>query len=364
MSRYEQRMAADKAEIRRRVAAAGRSVEGAVARAVDGLLRRDRKLCYQVILGDLPITRELRAIDARCHAFVARHLPSAGHLRFVSSVLQMDVAVERIGDYAATIAREAVQLSKSPPTAIAADIRSMSQLACAVLAQATTAFAEKDVELARETRAQAKTVEHTYGRVFRFLAREGGTLPLIDAFALLTVINNLERVSDQAKNISEETIFELTGEAKAPKRYRVLFVDARDTMIAPLATALARKAFPESGVYEDVGYSPGETLAPELRTLAKELSLDLTDIRPAALSQGTAALGVYHVVVCLAGDAARHLEGLPYATVLLEWNLPQLADAVGQDADGSVRQQLRHVGKQLGDEIRERMTTMRGEDAR
>ena len=38
-----------------------------------------------------------------CHSFVARHLPSAGHLRFVSSVLRLNVALERIGDYAVAI---------------------------------------------------------------------------------------------------------------------------------------------------------------------------------------------------------------------------------------------------------------------
>ena len=68
------------------------------------LLTRDRELAAEVILGDLPINREVRAIDALCHAFVARHLPSAGHLRFVSSVLRLNVELERIGDYAVTIA--------------------------------------------------------------------------------------------------------------------------------------------------------------------------------------------------------------------------------------------------------------------
>ena len=53
------------------------------------LLTLDRDLAYATVLGDKPINREIRELDRLCHAFVARHLPSAGHLRFVSSVLRL-----------------------------------------------------------------------------------------------------------------------------------------------------------------------------------------------------------------------------------------------------------------------------------
>ena len=96
MSGYEQRLAEDKAEIRRRVVDVGARVEKAVSSAVDALLSHDRAGAYRLVLEDLPINREVRALNQRCHAFIARHIPSAGHLRFVSSVLQMNVALERI----------------------------------------------------------------------------------------------------------------------------------------------------------------------------------------------------------------------------------------------------------------------------
>ena len=52
---------------------------------------------------------------------LARHLPSAGHLRFVSSVLRIDLELERIGHYAATICREALQLEQRPPQPLLSD---------------------------------------------------------------------------------------------------------------------------------------------------------------------------------------------------------------------------------------------------
>lgn len=360
MSRYEERLAADRSEIRTRVAAVGERVARAVDEAVDALLAADRSRCYAVVLGDLPINREIRAIDQRCHAFVARHLPSAGHLRFVSSVLQLNIALERIGDYAVTIAREGVKLMAPPPEVIASDMRHLKAEATALLRQAVRAFEEQNADLARATKPKAKQIERHYADTFRRLTREGDELPLADAFALLMVFSRIERVSDQAKNLCEETLFALTGETKPPKRYQILFVDARDTLIGPLAVALARKAFPASGEYSSAGYQAGDELAPELENIADKLSLDTSGLAPTQLKTDRETLEQFHVIVCLTPEASRHIPDVPYATVLLEWDLPKLS---APDAGDSLDARLAEIAQRLGTEIQELMVTMRGEEA-
>jgi phosphate transport system protein len=360
MHGYEQRLAEDKAEIRRRVVAIGQRVRLAVETAVASLLALDHAACSRVILGDLPINREIRAIDHLCHRYIARHLPSAGHLRFVSSVLQMNIALERIGDYAVTISREGAQLSSAPPPTFAEPVRELAHQADYVLTRALSAFSEQNAELARQTRPQATAADRTFGQIYRTLTEQGGELPLADAFALLTVCHRLERVSDQAKNICEETVFELAGETKPPKRYRILFVDARDTLAAPLAVALARKAFPESGDYSSAGFQPGKNLAPELVALADELSLDLDGLEPVSLSQEREYLSQFDVIVGLVPDVRLHLERVPYTTVLVQWQLPRLADAGRAEA---LSQRLRQLSQHLSNEIHDLMVTMRGEGA-
>jgi phosphate transport system protein len=360
MSRYEERLAVDKAEIRTRVAEVGRRVGEAVAGAVAALMARDKAKAYAIVLGDLPINREVRAIDKLCHAFVARHLPSAGHLRFVSSVLQVNIALERIGDYAVTIAREAVQIFEVPPGRISDDLKELSDRAVDILAQAVRAFAEESADLARATKPLTKDIERRYGDMFRHLTREGAELPLTDAFALLMVFSRLERVSDQARNLCEETLFAVTGETKPPKRYRILFVDARDTLIGPLAVALANKAFPNSGEYESAGFQAGDQVAPELESLAEEFSLDLAGLGPSPLNTDREFLEKYHVIVCLSPDASRHIREVPYATVLLEWELPRLSDG---SAGATLDARLREIVERLSGEIRDLMVTMRGEEA-
>ena len=359
MTVHEQRLTQDKKDIRRRVVAVGEQVCKAVHAAVDSLLLLDLAASAKVILGDHPINRETRAINKLCHAFIARHLPSGAHLRFVSSVLQMNIGLERVGDYAVTIAREAVQLSKPPPAPLAQEIRELASSATEVLTHALSAFATEDRQAARETRPQAATTGKTFERIHRDLTDQVAPIPLRDAFALLTVAHRLNRVSDQARNLCEETLFELTGETKPPRKYRVLFFEARDTLVAPLAVALARKAFPESGQYQSAGHQAGEHLAQELLTLAHELSLDLAGITPTRLALERDVLAQYDVIVSLGAAARQHLTEVPYATVVLEWDVPKLADVARE----AMPLRLREISHYLSNEIHDLMVTLHGEGA-
>ncbi len=355
MSYYETRLAADKVAIRRRLAEVGDRVDRAVGDAVDALLARDQARASELILADLPINRETRAIDAACHAFVARHLPSAGHLRFVSSALRLTVGLERVGDYAVTIAREAVQLSAPPPESIASDVRRLCADARAMLAQALRAFSDQDAELARETKPLAKAVARTYDEMYRDLLGLEGERPLPDLFALLSVLNKLDRVADQAKNLCEETLFEVLGETKPPKVYRVLFVDARDTILGPLAVGLARKAFPRSGRFESAGWQAGDAVAPEVVKLAGELGLVVD--APRALQPSRDVLARFHVIVGLTPGVRAKIPELPFQTALLEWSLPPL------DGAETVRLGLQQITHDLSGRITELMAALRGEGA-
>ncbi len=358
MTFYEQRLSTDREEVQRRVVAVGRKVGDAVREAVRALLEQDEAAYARVILGDLPVNREVRAINRQCHRFIARHLPSGSHLRFVSAVLQMNVGLERIGDYAVTIAREAAQLASPPSGSLARELEALADQAITVLGHALDAFEGQDASLARHTKPEAKTVGRTFAQTYRELTQQGSGLPLADAFALLTVFHRLERVGDQAKNLCEDTLFELTGETKPPKRYEILFVDARGTIVAPLAAALGRKAFPESGNYSAAGYQPGEALAPELTSLASELSLDVTG--PESLPGSIEDLERFHVIVGLTPDVRRRLAGIPYSTAFVQWDVPRLADAASA---AELPTKLREMSHELSNQIHDLMTTMRGEDA-
>ncbi|MDY7094202.1 MAG: PhoU domain-containing protein [Acidobacteriota bacterium] len=348
MSHYAERLEKDLEHLRQQVQEVGKAVLEAQRNAVQAVLREDRELAYETIIGDHPINRQVHAIDQACHAFVARHLPSAGHLRFVSSVLRLNVALERIGDYAATMCRQAVQLSAPPPERVAQDLDLMGEQSRNLLEQALEAWNEGNAELARGTIGMARQAASASEKVFADLLREGDKdrRPVHDLFGLLIIFNRLDRVVGQAKNICEETLFAVAGETKAAKVYRFLFVDEADDALTHIAAAYGRKAFPESGIYATAGWRPAKQVRPELQDFLQKRGLDDEGFEPRELASLGDELSDYHVLISLGGDPRAHLPELPFHTVILEWPMDKLPAGAGE---AEIEGALHTLGHRLGD---------------
>jgi phosphate transport system protein len=362
MSHYEERLEKDLGGIKDRIAEVGRQVEEGFKNAIHSVLTEDQALAAATILGDMPINREVREIDALCHAFVARHLPSAGHLRFVSSALRMNVELERVGDYAVAIAREQRQLSQKVPDAVARDIDFLGDQARAALHQAMKSFNQGNADLAKGTKTMGSQVEASFQKVFDGLLEEGekGSRPIKDLFATLVIFNRIARVADQAKNICEETVFVATGETKEPKVYNILFVDEQNSLLSQLAAALARRAFPESGRYASAGWSPASAVDSRLERFAESKSIDLGDASPKALASMWDEIEDYHVLVSLEGDASSHLGDVPFRTILLQWDV---GSSPGEVDEQRAEAMLEEAHRSLAVEIGDLMKTLRGEGA-
>ena len=361
MSHYEERLEQDQQEIRSRVRSVSETVEEALKESIQTVLSGDEASAGKVILGDLPINREIRSIDGLCHAFVAQHLPSAGHLRFVSSVLRLNVELERVGDYAVAIARETVQLSARPTGSVARDIELIGDQARRLLHQALQAYNEGNAELARGTKMLAKQVDTTFQKVFADLLQEGekGAWPLRDIFAFLVIFNRLGRVSDHAKNICEDTLFAVAGETKGAKMYRILFVDRGNDALSQLAKAFANKAFSEHGVFSSAGWQPADSVRPAVEVFMDQQKLDGQNLQTRTLGKSVDELAEYHVIVGLEGNLREHIPEVPFHTVLLNWDVGEIPQELDQERSIAL---LEESLKKLSVESRELMETMRGKE--
>ncbi len=362
VSHYEERLEQDLAAIRDRVRDIGERVDRAFRDALQALLKADRDLATRVILGDLAINRAVRELDRRCHGFIVRHLPHAGPLRFVSSVLRINVALERIGDYAVTISRETLQLSATPPQAVQRDLELIAQQSWQMLESALDSFCGNDVDGARATIAMASQSLETFQKVYDDLLDAGrkDVRAVDDLFALLSIIASIGRVADQAKNVAEDAVFTVTGETKEPKVFRVLFIDEKNNCASQLAEAYARKAFPGSGRYQSAGWSPDQSVDPELILFMDKHGMDVRKLAPTGLDSELQKLSEYHVVVSLQGDARHHLPRVPYRTVLLHWDLPA-CESSAATLDGE--EPFQDLYRQVALKVRELMETLRGPGA-
>jgi phosphate transport system protein len=363
MNHYEERMQRDLDEIKALVAEIGEQVEEAVRRAVRALLHRDTESAAKIVLADHPINRATREADRLCHLFVARHLPSAGVLRTISSVLRLTIALERVGDYAVTLARETAQLHSDVPETIARDAELVAEHSLRVLHEAMGAFNSGNAERARTTMTIAREARRTSHRVFRDMVQigEGGGLAIADLYALLLCINRMERIGDQAKNICEETVFAMTGEVKRPKVYRVLFVDRTNDTTSQMAVAIARASYPESGVYTCAGWQPTDQILPAVADFLERRGHAVSQLTPAPFDTTFGELEHSHVIVDLDGGAAERITDLPFHTTVTRWSVgPSADDAGGMLGDAF----LTEVYRDLSAQIATLMETLRGEQAR
>lgn len=362
MSHYEERLQKDLDEIRRRVEVIGATVGEAVRKAVHAFLTGEKDLAAEIILGDRPVNREVGAIDHLCHTFVVRHLPSAGHLRFVSSVLRLNVELERVGDYAVTICREAAQISERPPGKMLADIELIAGQATDVLEQALVAFRDSNADLARGTMTMADQVQATFQRAYVDLLTAGRKQkrPMHDLFALLVVLTSLGRVADQAKNICEQVVFASTGEVKSERVYRILFLDARNDCLSQIAEAYTRKAFPKSGEYESAGWEPAAALAPQCRQFLDRNGYDPEDLEPRAMPTLSEELARFHLVIGLEEGARERLPEIPFRTVVLEWDIGPISNDLDRERSQAM---LEKAYKDVADRMHHLMETLRGDEA-
>ena len=355
---YEERMEADLSEIKRKVRKVSDLVELQVQRAIEAFLTDTADLANQAVLGDRQVNRRIKDLDHLCHAFIVRHAPSAGHLRFVSAVLRLTVALERVGDYAGMMGREVVRLSAPPPATIRRDIEMMGHQARHTLSQALRAFHHGDVALARATLGLGDRMDITLNTVIKELIATGekGERSLRDLFALQRIVNLITRVAEQAENVAEQTIFATTGETRDRRVFRVLFIDERNDRSSQIAEAYARKAFPESGSYKSAGWNPGRGIDAKLIEFMDAHGIDLRDSVPKKVQPLSTLPEHYHVIVSFSPGAREHLGELPYRTTLLEWSL-----GVGPGTDGPT---LEKLYQELAVRVRDLMTTLAGPEAR
>jgi phosphate transport system protein len=361
VTHYEERLARDLNEIRSRVRSVSGLVEEQVRDAVEALLSHDAELANRVVLQDRIVNRETRALDGLCYGFIVRHLPVAQHLRFVSSVLRLDVALERVGDYAVTICRHSLRCSAPPPESIARDFELMAVQARRSLAESLRAFHEEDVGVARKALGLTYPVDTTHDKAFDDLVRAGETkqIPVRDLFGYTRAFYVLLRVSDQAENIAQETLFAVAGEAKNPKVYRILFVDRANDCRSLVAEAYARKVFGDCGTFTSGGWDPTDSIRPEAVPFLEAHGLPVDDLRPKRIQDLMAEPKHYHVIIGLDENSREMLGELPYKTVFLDWDLGPCP--LGEE-DPAAEERLESIYRQIATRLRDLMEILRGPD--
>jgi phosphate transport system protein len=329
MSHLEERMEADLNYIRDWLWNIGEDVEKSLRAAKKILILRDADMAYDVILADHPINRDSRQCDRLCHTFIARYLPGAGALREMASTIRINVILERIGDYAVTICREALQLDAPLPEKFSAKIDAIADDSIDILAGARTAFREGNADRAIELMQAAKRMEGRMDGFYEELFAEDDRMDATTMMVIFVVFNMFKRVADQAKNICDQTVFAVQGVAKLPKTYRILFLDQPGSGLGQLATAIGNKNFPDKAEFTCATPGTSEPPPDSLQKFLADTGLPDEGLDTEQLEGLEHDFSDYIVLVSLAGQVSDYVEKVPFHTSALNWSLSDNEDLAG-----------------------------------
>ena len=192
----------------------GGVVEKQVLTAVDALIERDSGSAAVVIESDSMINAMEVSIDDECFRIIARRQPTAGDLRQVLAISKAIVDVERIGDEASRIARQAILLSEqSEEHGTQAHTRRLAAIVTDMLRGALDAFARRDADAALGFARGGQKIEAESAAAMDVLAEGIRRHPArVDAaITAMWALRSLERVGDHARNIAEHVIYMVKG---------------------------------------------------------------------------------------------------------------------------------------------------------
>ncbi|MFN8637275.1 MAG: phosphate signaling complex protein PhoU [Chloroflexota bacterium] len=192
----------------------GSMVEKAIERSVDALARLDAVLARQVIADDSQINARRFRLEEDAVRLIATQQPIAGDLRLIASVIHISTDLERIGDYAAGIAKIVLMHGDQPPVKPLIDIPRMAEMGRSMLRRSLDALVRRDVDAARTIVLEDDRVDALYDQIYRELLTYMIEDPKLIQRAtwLLWTAHNLERIADRATNVCERVVYMVTGQ--------------------------------------------------------------------------------------------------------------------------------------------------------
>lgn len=335
-SYLEESLRKDILQIRSTVIKMGRLAEGALSACLHAITEKDRQLAYSVIMRDRYIDELEKELDKLCQRFLVRQQPAGRHLRFVYAVIKINNELERIGDYAESVARHFLALSPMDPQPSYKAIQEIAAQSIPMLRNALQAFSDQDPELANKTMEMEDKIDKIrwditdeFGRLF-----EDSKLPSEAFRSLMNIANRFERVADRACNICEEVLYMCTGEDikhKGKEVFRVLFVDEHDACRGQMAKGIGNALGLERFRFHSAGIS-AQPVDPRTVDFMAEKGVDISKETSKYLNQ-VLDLQDYQIYIGLCEEAEKAFPAPPTKMISVHWDIENPSKLEGPEEE-------------------------------
>lgn len=201
--------------LRGAVATMGDRVDAQLSAALGALRAGDLAAASRVIDDDRVIDQAYEQLQHGVLATVALHQPVGLDLRQLTAMMHVSLHLERMGDYAASVARTTRRAAEhTPDEDLLEQLIEMGELARTVGQQAVAAFVRSDLEQARALAQLDDAVDRLNTGIFQRLVRLAASDEerLRWATRMIQLTRTLERYADHGVDIGEQAVFATTGE--------------------------------------------------------------------------------------------------------------------------------------------------------
>ena len=194
----------------------GAKVEDALERAGRSLVERDTELADEVRWGDADVNELQRQINTEITTLIATQGPVARDVRELLALYHASAELERMGDYAVSIAKLAQQLAAEPETPILKQIPQMEQICREQLRAAMRSLVDISEDEARGVAARDDEIDHLYSSVYEEAMQLLSVAPerARQTTHMLFAAHHLERLGDRVTNIGEDVVYLATGQVE------------------------------------------------------------------------------------------------------------------------------------------------------
>src|SRR3954451_18307536 len=201
-------------EIKDEVLRMGSLVATQLEAAIDSLTAHDAEAAMAVIVGDGRINEAQRHVSSLIQTTIATQNPVARDLRMLLALDHVTYELERIGDHAGSVAKQARKLAPEPPLREYVKLPRMAHLAADQVRGVLRALVELDEIGAREVAALDDEIDDLYHRTFseiiELMREDPGNVER--GTRILFAAHYIERIGDRATNIAEDVVFLATGD--------------------------------------------------------------------------------------------------------------------------------------------------------
>ncbi|MCY7362676.1 MAG: phosphate signaling complex protein PhoU [Ignavibacteria bacterium] len=196
-------------QLKTKIIKMGSLVEEQIELAIRALFEGNIELAKTVIRRDDEVDKYDIKIDKLCQRIFALTQPVAFDLRMIMSSLMINNDLERMGDIAVNISERTEPLIGHSELLMKMRVNEMTLKVKKIVKMSIDCFVNSDAELAKSIIMMDVDIDKLDKDIFDLLTGEmkAHTELIVPCSHILTLIRNIERLSDHATNIAEDVIF-------------------------------------------------------------------------------------------------------------------------------------------------------------